>query len=136
MPKRLPDRWQPESIREFRASARLRFDEGLCLAAAGQRTGAIYLWGYAAEMTLKAAYFGLLGRAETDVLTWAADISPAIAGGIGLGIKWPSQGKGHNVRAWAELLVVRRAATPGAAYAPAFGTRVQNCGQQIGQLWS
>jgi hypothetical protein len=27
MPKRLPARWRPESIREFRASARLRFDE-------------------------------------------------------------------------------------------------------------
>lgn len=26
MPRRLPDRWQPESIREFRASAQRRFD--------------------------------------------------------------------------------------------------------------
>ena len=45
MPKRLPARWQPESIREFRASARWRFDEGMALAAAGYRTGAIYLLG-------------------------------------------------------------------------------------------
>jgi len=46
------------------ASARWRFDEGMALAATGYLTGAIYLWGYCAEMTLKAAYFSLLGRGE------------------------------------------------------------------------
>src|SRR5689334_22497668 len=116
MPKRLLAQWQPESIREFRASARRRFDEGMALTAAGHRTGAIYLWGYSAEMTLKAAYFSLLGSGETAVLTWAGDIVPAINTGRGMGIAWPPQGQGHNVRAWAELLVLTRAATPGAAY--------------------
>jgi hypothetical protein len=136
MPRRLLDRWQPESIREFRASARSRYEEGLSLAVEGYRTGAIYLWGYAAEMTLKAAYFTLMGRPETDVLTWGADINPAIAGGFVLGIAWPQQGKGHNVRAWAELLVLRRATMPGAAYEAAFGRKVQEHGQNIGQLWN
>jgi hypothetical protein len=136
MPRRLPARWQPESIREFRASARQRFDEGMALAAAGYRTGAIYLWGYAAEMTLKAAYFSLLGRGETAVLTPGGDIGPAINAGRGMGIAWPNQGQGHNVRAWAELLVAQHAATPGAAYPHPFGQEVQACGQSIGQLWS
>ena len=108
MPKRLPARWQPESIREFRASAERRFDEGMELATAGYRTGAIYLWGYSAEMTLKAAYFSLLGRMETSLLTWHGDIIPAINAGRGKGIAWPTQGQGHNVRAWAELLVIER----------------------------
>lgn len=136
MPKRLPARWQPESIREFRASARWRFDEGIALAAAGYRTGAIYLWGYSAEMILKAAYFSLLGRAEMALLTWAGDILPAINTGRAMGIAWPFLGQGHNVRAWAELLVAEHAATPGAAYPPLFGQEVQACGQSIGQLWS
>jgi hypothetical protein len=137
MPKRLPARWQPESIREFRASARQRFDEGLALAGAGYRTGAIYLWGYTAEMILKAAYFTLMGRAETALLTWAGDILPAInLGRYTLLIAWPAQGQGHNVRAWAELLVAQRAATPGAAYVPPFDQEVLECGQTIGQLWS
>jgi len=136
MPKRLPARWQPESIREFRASARQRFDEGIALVAEGYRTGAIYLWGYAAEMTLKAAYFSLLGRAEAALLTWGGDMLPAIQAGRALGIAWPIAGQGHNLRAWAELLVAERAATPGAAYLPAFGQEVQACGQTIGQLWS
>ena len=103
---------------------------------AGYRTGAIYLWGYSAEMTLKAAYFALLGRAETALLTWSGDILPAIDAGRGLGIAWPKKGEGHNVRAWAELLVLARAATPGAAYLPPFDQEVQMCGQDIGELWS
>jgi hypothetical protein len=136
MPRRLPARWQPESIREFRASAQRRFEEGMALAAAGHRTGAIYLWGYTAEMILKAAYFALLGRAETAVLT-RADIFAAIQAGRALGIVWRQSGLGHDVRSWAELLVTRRVATPGAAYAsPQFGQDVQECGQIIGQLWS
>jgi hypothetical protein len=131
----LPDRWQPESIREFRAAARQRFDDGLALAAAGRRTGAIYLWGYSAEMTLKAAHFSLT-LAETDPITWAAEIFPAIQHGrIARGIAWPVAGQGHNVRAWAELLVTERAATPGAAYPPRFGREVQACGQRVSQLW-
>jgi hypothetical protein len=108
----------------------------MVLAAAGHRTGAIYLWGYSAEMTLKSAYFSLLGRAETAVLTWGGDIVPAVNAGRGMGIAWPLQGQGHNVRAWAELLVLARAATPGAAYTHSFGLEVQGCGQSIGQLWS
>ena len=137
MPRRLPDRWQPESIREFRASAQRRFDEGMALAVAGYRTGAIYLWGYTAEMILKAAYFALLGRGETAVLTWKADIRPEIDASRALGIVWRKSGQGHDVRAWAELLVTRRVATPGAAYlSTQFGQEVQECGQIIGQLWS
>src|SRR5438132_12581385 len=66
MPTRLIQRCQPESIREFRASAGQRYDDGLALAGTGNRTAAIYLWGYVAEMILKAAYFSLLGLAEHD----------------------------------------------------------------------
>src|SRR5437899_6607599 len=112
MPKRLPARWRPESIREFRVSAQRRFDEGMALAAGGHRTGAIYLWGYAAEMTLKAAYFAVIGLAEREPITWVGHLQPAIARGIGFGIAWPPQGAGHNVRAWAELLVAERAVSP------------------------
>jgi hypothetical protein len=87
-------------------------------------------------MTLKAAYFSFQGQSETATLTWAADLLPAINVGRGLGIAWPWPGQGHNVRAWAELLVLVRATTPGLAYASHFGREVQVCGQAIGQLWS
>lgn len=137
MPRRLIDRCQPDSIREFRLSARQRSQDGLALAGKGNRTAAIYLWGYAAEMTLKAAYFSLIGLAEDDVITVPGHIQPAINRGKAapLSIHWPNQGAGHNVRAWAELLVGVRALAPATTYAPAFAAQVQRCGQRIGQLW-
>ena len=105
------------------------------MAGQGRRTGAVYLWGYAAEMILKAAYFSLLGMPETQALTWQADLRPAIDRGRNLGIAWPRQGEGHNVRAWAELLVTARALSSVTAFAPALGLDVQRQGQRIEQLW-
>lgn len=123
MPRRLLARCHPDSIREFRAAARERYTDGLELAGRGRRTGAIYLWGYAAEMTLKAAYFSLLGSAEAEELDWGRHLRPAIQRGRGLGIPWPGRGEGHNVRAWAELLVRARLVPPATAYPVPFGRR-------------
>src|SRR5204863_9101988 len=111
--------------------------DGLALAGAGNRTAAIYLWGYTAEMLLKAAYFSLFGLAEDDRITVHGHIQPAITRGRDdpLRIAWPNQGAVHNVRAWAELLVGVRALAPGTAYDGAFAAQVQGCGQRIGQLW-
>lgn len=135
MPKRLPDRWQPESIREFRASARQRFEDGLVAAANGRGTGAIYVWGYSAEMILKAAYFQHIGIPERNVLTWRGDILPAIQKGRSTyNIVWPISGQGHNVQAWAELLVAERI-NLGIPFPSFFGILVQRQGQRIGQLW-
>ena len=104
MPKRLLQRCCPDDhIREFRSAAKRRYEDGLILAASGHGTGAIYLWGYSAEMILKAAYFSVIGLSETDKITWPGHLQPAIQRGRGLNIAWPNQGAGHNVRAWAEL---------------------------------
>jgi hypothetical protein len=135
MPRRLLDRCQVDSIREFRLAARQRFDDALSLAAAGQRTGAIYLWGYTAEMTLKAAYFSVIGIAETDAITWSAHLLPAINRGRALGIAWLYPGQGHNIRAWAELLVAVRALSPATAFAAPFDREVQKRGQRFESLW-
>jgi hypothetical protein len=136
MPRILPDRWQPESIREFRASARQRFDDALACAGQGRRTGAIYLLGYSAEMLLKGAYFSALGHGETATLGWRTEILPAIHRGRNtFVIPWPPQGQGHNVRAWAELLIVERAHL-GTPYSSPFDTDLQARGQRIGDLWS
>ena len=129
MPRTLLNRCHPDSIREFRAAALRRYDDGLRLAVADRRTGAVYLWGYAAEMTLKAAYFSLIGLADRDVITWNINIQPAINRGRGLGIWWPNQGAGHNVRAWAELLVAGRALSPATALPAPFQLELQRHGQ-------
>ena len=58
------DYWLPASqtIRSasFARRRRIRNEDAWRLAAAGRGAAAIYLWGYAAEMTLKAAWFTLI----------------------------------------------------------------------------
>jgi hypothetical protein len=63
------------------------------------------------------------------------NIQPAINRGRGMGIVWLPQGAGHNVRAWAELLVAVRALSPATAFAPPFGLALQRRGQRLEQLW-
>jgi hypothetical protein len=136
MPKRLPGRCQPDSIREFRFVAMPRYQDALSMAAAGRRLGAIYLWGYSAEMLLKAVYFSLIGLGESVPITWPGHLHPAInKGQKTYSIPWP-KGNGHNVRAWADLLIAEHAANPGMAYASPFDTELQRRGQRIGQLWN
>ncbi len=135
MPRRLLARCQPDSIREFRAAARQRFDDALALAGRGRRTAAIYLWGYTAEMTLKAAYFSMVGLAETAEIRWREELRPAIDRGRTMGIVWPNKGDGHNVRAWAELLVNVRALSPATVYPVPFDQEVGRRGQRLEHLW-
>ncbi len=138
MPKSLLERCRPDSIIEFRAAARERFADGQGASLGGRRTSAIYLWGYAAEMTIKAAYFSAIGFGDRRTITMA-DLGEARTRGISrpFTIDWPSQGRFHNVRAWAELLVKHRLITPGLAYRfPPFGDEVVEQGRIIGGLWS
>lgn len=135
MPRKLLNRCNPDSIQEFRAAARQRFDDALTMAGQGRRTGAIYLWGYTVEMILKAAYFSVIGVPENRILQWSTDIRPAVTRGRGLGILWPTQGEGHNVRAWAELLVRVRASSPATSFSAPFAIEVQQRTLRIEQLW-
>jgi hypothetical protein len=109
MPRLLLARCGLDCVREFRASARLRYNEGVALSDS-HKTAAIYLWGYAAEMTLKAAYFTLIGFADTREIT-RLDLRTALGGGHGstaasLGMS-PS-GNFHNLGEWAQLLILYR----------------------------
>jgi len=129
-----------ESISGFRLAARDRFEDAIELASADHRTGAIYLWGYAAEMTLKAAYFSLIGFDDSKPIERNPDLKDAISRASkviqGLSNAMPDEERGHNVRAWAEMLVETRAndstKTP---YAARFGREIQKYGQRIEQLW-
>jgi hypothetical protein len=108
--------------------------DGISLAAAERRTATIYLWGYAAEMTLKATYFSLQGFAEDQTIT-LADLRAARAAGIALGMTWT--GNLHDLFAWANLLVRTRSATPGIAYPDAlFATQVVQTARRLHNGWS
>ncbi len=136
MPKTLIDRCRPDSIIEFRASAKQRFDDGLVAAAHERRLAAIYLWGYAAEMILKAAYFSASGFDDNQEITMS-DLKEAVEFGTSSRVSWPRKGQLHNVRAWAETLVVRRASMLGTAYdRPGFGIKVASQGRRLERFWS
>jgi len=134
MPTRLPDRCRPDSIREFRRAARQRFQDGLALAAAGRRTGAIYLWGYTAEMSLKAAYFRVIGFPANRTIT-PANLRAAAASAPPLGFVWA--GNLHHVESWGRLLVRTRARISGFAYpAATFGDEVLARSGLLQRLWT
>lgn len=98
---------QDHTVREFRAAAGLRYREAQRLAVAGDRLAAIYLWGYAAEMLLKAAYFRLRGWLPTQPITMT-DIRDARNYAITtLQIAWP-QPNLHDLSRWRALLVEER----------------------------
>jgi hypothetical protein len=133
MPLSLLDRCRPDSIQEFRAAARHRSSDAQALASNNRRTAAIYLWGYAAEMTLKAAYFRAIGFDDIRPIA-PSDLRAARNSANSLGIAWP--GNLHDIRAWAELVVVTRASLPGMVYAtPGFGNQIVSAARQLGSLW-
>lgn len=134
MPKRLLERCGLDTIAEFLASAKERYRDGLALAEKGRRTAAIYLCGYAAEMTLKTAYFRILQFGATQAIT-KKDLQNAKNTAQGLGISWT--GNFHDLLAWARLVVAIRSATPGLAYSnAAFGLTVANQAVTLQLLWN
>src|SRR3954452_5310622 len=108
MPVLLVDRCGPDTVAEFRSAAVVRYDDGARLAGRGRRTAAIYLWGYAAEMTIKAAFFTAFGFPEDRVITAAHLRTARDVTAAHCGILWPAPGWGHNLVAWAELLAQYR----------------------------
>jgi hypothetical protein len=135
MPKGLIERCQADSIGEFRAAAAERFRDAQAAELAGRRTAAIYLWGYVAEMTLKAAYFRAVGFAENDPVTpqhrRQAEVEARQQHFTTSGRSFP-----HDPLAWAQLLVWKRASRPGLAYPdPRFGIAVRARAVEIQALW-
>jgi hypothetical protein len=138
MPKLLPHRFATECTSEFRLSALARREEGEALAAAGLGTGAIYLWGYAVEMTLKAAYFSRLGFGSLDPilisdLRTAIGNSPASTAST-LGMT-PS-GNLHDLAGWGQLIILYRRKYGPAYPSVGFERDVRRRSAYAGNLWS
>ena len=135
MPRRLPERCVPDSIREFRAASLQRSIDATTLADAGRGTAAIYLWGYCAEMTLKAAYFRLLGFSRGQNIG-ILDLNNAKRAAADVGVTWPKTQNLHAVSLWAQLLVSTRASKLNWSYHDQlFGSRVLSSGLSIGMIW-
>jgi hypothetical protein len=84
----------------------MRFTDGSVLVDGGQRTAAIYLWGYAAEMTIKSAYFKCVGYAQGRRIDKASLDNAKYRARTVHRIAWP--GNLHDIYSWALLLVAER----------------------------
>jgi hypothetical protein len=108
MPRLLAERMAADCVQEFLAAARHRDREAWLLAMSGHRTGAIYLWGYVAEMTLKAAWFTLYGLTKRDLISKNDLRQARLLGMQAYNIHW--KGALHDLECWALLLTQHRAA--------------------------
>lgn len=138
MPRPLPQRFAVECVREFRLTARIRYNDAEVLAAQDRRAAAIYLWGYSVEMTLKAAYFQLVGFSPTQViagsdLRLALGNSPAsMARQLGM---TPS-GNFHDLVGWADLIAQYRS-TFGPQYpSQQFGDDIGSRVSLVARYWT
>lgn len=132
MPKRILQRLRPDSIAEFRFAAKRRFNEASSLVEAGERTGALYLFGYVVEMELKAAYFRTIGFAERTAIQ-RSDRRTAVGRAKSLGLTW--LGNEHDVNSWANLLVLARRAAPGMAYPLRFERMLLQYARGVSRTW-
>jgi hypothetical protein len=133
MPKRLIARLRPDSIREFRAAARERLADGLELAKVGRRTAAIYLWGYAAEISLKAWYFDTI-HFHHDQPIRRVDLRSAAQRANMLGSAWPSPNQFHDLAAWADLVAAERIAL-GSPLPVIDASKLQGSARRLQSLW-
>ena len=91
---------------EFRRAVRLRFAEADRAVEAGDRLIGLYLAGYSAEMTLKAAYFRIVGTKLTEPISLRELNTVKDRYKAQSGSNWP--GNLHNLIAWADLLIAER----------------------------
>jgi len=126
VPKLLVDRFTNDSVGQFRAAAHIRNEDAWHLATSGRGAAAIYLWGYAAEITVKAAWFDLVGFPKNRAISLSDLRQAKSLATATYGLSWT--GNLHNVRHWAELLIQHRIALRRSYADPGFGLQVlDNC---------
>jgi len=132
MPKLLVQRFAADSISQFRIAAVVRDQDAERLATGGHHAAAIYLWGYVAEMTLKAAWFALIGFQQHQAIT-VSDLNWARTSAKQSRIPWP--GNFHALENWASLLVQYRITLKGPYPDPKFGDNVLLHSRRVYARW-
>jgi hypothetical protein len=131
MPRLLVERFADDSINQFRMAAYIRNQDAQQLNVAAHHAAAVYLWGYVAEMTLKAAWFQLIGfRPDQPITVRDMHSARGLAGQYG--ISWP--GNLHALDAWARLLVEHRIRL-GSGYSPRFCNEVLVHSRRVYARW-
>ena len=132
----------PETIQEFDLAAAERYSEGQQLIVAGNTGAGIYILGYAAEMTLKNAYFRFTGAGLADEVE--PRLAPARSAGRGLNsnnlftpglIPLIKDESYHSLRFWAMLLQETRGAQGRAWADNEFTLEFERCTERLYNQW-
>lgn len=135
MLRTIEQRLPPDSIHEFRQAAELRFREGNTLYNKTMRAGAIYLWGYSTEMTLKAAFFSRVGYSTGQTILPTDMRTALVRTGNQLGLARVQQASLHDISRWADLLVAFRSAYGPAYPTPGFAGLVTGHARAVHHSW-
>jgi hypothetical protein len=101
---RLCDQIGIDTVRKLEAAVPWRLEEAEILKEAGRRLAAIYMYGYAVEMLVGAAYFRLIEYGlDTDITSQARRLAEKQARQEKLMSSEP-----HDLSGWAKLLIVTR----------------------------
>lgn len=98
-----------DCIQEFEQARTDRLWDGTALWSLHHDPGAVYLLGYATEITLKCAYFRCAGFSIIQAIG-RPELNTALARARTLCIATPHEGF-HSVRFWTELLIEHRVGT-------------------------
>jgi hypothetical protein len=135
MPRLFADRLErsPDCVAHFHIAAQTRCHDALLLAEHGASAAAIYFWGYAVEMLLKAAYFRLIGYTSQQVIA-LADLRRAVKFGQ-LQFKVPFAHRLHDIDSWARLLIEQRRHLHRPYSSAGFAAAVHIQAQIVHQRW-
>ena len=126
-----------ESIAQFEIAARQRFEEASLLYFGRRPYSAIYLYGYAVEMWLKAAYFhneGIIVGVNDPVTPQDSDRAWKQREVFGAANRNSNQ---HDIKIWAYLLIyIRRTAGIYPPYKPLVESTLQITVQPCRDHWS
>jgi hypothetical protein len=133
MPPPVPTLYGADTISEFLSAAQQRFDEADVLRAAGFHGGAIYLYGYVAEMILKAACYRVWGLGPNDPVEDNRSIMEDwIAEHV---LNKTRRVRPHELGPWARWLVVTRASFQGPPYNQQFSLDLGANTNAVEQIW-
>jgi hypothetical protein len=106
VPRLLVERFIEDSVGQFRASAAIRNEDAWGLYFQGRFTAAIYLWGYAVEMTLKSAWFSNVLKYDDNKIIKRSDLQQA--GDLAKKTYRIPWGGFHDLVGWAGLITEYR----------------------------
>ena len=130
MSKKLADQLGEDTVFRFVRSAPMRLAEGDVLSEK-HPLAAIYFYGYAAEMTIKAAYFNNLGFSQlTEIDKDTRNRAMADARSRHLMESHP-----HDILGWARYLVWSKANLHTPAYEPKLGIQIITHATSVYDQW-